>query len=191
MLIVSDKQWGIIYSFLNCVVIHIMNVGGRLLITLRETTDEDVDFIVSCLKGKGEDFCGQCGYGNRFFTYPITYVQLIDFIHSRREQSIFFTIMKERLLLGSLELIINNENSEGTIARFLISDIFRFKGYGSKALSMVVEYAFKYLKLNKVKLTVFDFNKSAMKCYTNVGFHICSTETRDNGWTALHMEKLP
>lgn len=165
-------------------------LGGRVLITLKETTDDDIDFIVSCLKDKGEDFCGQCGYGNRFFTYPITSKQIHDFIYSRSEQSTFFTIMKDRVLLGSLEIIVDKDSSEGTIARFLIADIFRFKGYGSKALSMVVEYAFDKLNLSKVKLTVFDFNKSAMKCYTNVGFSICSTETRDNGWIAVQMEKL-
>lgn len=158
------------------------------MITLRETTEEDVDFIVSCLKEEDEDFCGQCGYGNRFFTYPITSEQMHDFIASRREQSMFFTILKDNIMVGSIELIINKENNECTVARFLISYIFRFKGYGSKALSMVVDYALRILKFNRVNLTVFDFNKSAMQCYTNVGFRICSTEKRDNGWIAVHME---
>lgn len=161
------------------------------MITLRETTVDDIDFIVSCLKDKREDFCGQCGYGNHFFTYPITNEQMNGFIHARREHSILFSISRDKLLLSSLELIIDKDNSEGTIARFLISDKFRFKGYGSKALSMVVEYAFNNLKLNKIKLMVFDFNTSAMQCYINVGFRVCSEETRDNGWTAVHMEKLP
>jgi RimJ/RimL family protein N-acetyltransferase len=44
------------------------------------------------------------------------------------------------------------------------------KGYGSEALTILLDYGFKALNLNNVFLTVFDYNKSAKKCYEKVGF---------------------
>lgn len=161
------------------------------MLYLRETCDSDIDFIADCLKGKGEDFVEQCGYGKRFFKYPVTADQIGRFITDRRSNSRFVIIMNEDKPVGSMELMISKENSFCNIARFLISDEHRFKGYGTLALQKASDYIFNELKLSKVTLNVFDFNESARRCYTKAGFAVTSTEVKPNGWTSLIMEKLP
>lgn len=46
----------------------------------------------------------------------------------------------------------------------------RGKGYGQESTSLVLDFAFRILNLNRVELDTFDFNKQAQKCYLNVGF---------------------
>jgi RimJ/RimL family protein N-acetyltransferase len=44
------------------------------------------------------------------------------------------------------------------------------KGYGEESTSLVLDFAFRTLNLNRVELETFDFNKRAQKCYLKVGF---------------------
>jgi RimJ/RimL family protein N-acetyltransferase len=46
------------------------------------------------------------------------------------------------------------------------------KGYAFAAMSLLMEYAFTVLKLHKVELGVFAFNKRAIKLYQKIGFKI-------------------
>jgi RimJ/RimL family protein N-acetyltransferase len=49
---------------------------------------------------------------------------------------------------------------------------YRGKGYGFAVMSLLMGYAFTVLKLHKVELGVFAFNKHAIKLYEKVGFKI-------------------
>jgi RimJ/RimL family protein N-acetyltransferase len=44
------------------------------------------------------------------------------------------------------------------------------KGYGSEAVRLLLDFAFKNLNFNRVELEVLDFNERAAKCYRKVGF---------------------
>lgn len=46
----------------------------------------------------------------------------------------------------------------------------RGKGYGSEALSLLLEYCFDTLNLHNVMLKVFSFNEAAIHTYKKVGF---------------------
>ena len=46
----------------------------------------------------------------------------------------------------------------------------RSLGYGSEAIAMIVRYAFEDLGLNRVGLSVFDFNDAAIATYERLGF---------------------
>jgi RimJ/RimL family protein N-acetyltransferase len=48
--------------------------------------------------------------------------------------------------------------------------------------------AFQEFGFEKLGLTVFDFNKSAFKCYEKAGFQVSGQEIRPNGWVAIKME---
>jgi len=50
--------------------------------------------------------------------------------------------------------------------------LFWNKGYGSEALTLLLDYGFKALNLHSVKLEVYSFNKRAIKLYKKVGFKI-------------------
>ncbi|MCF7815351.1 MAG: GNAT family N-acetyltransferase, partial [Candidatus Cloacimonetes bacterium] len=44
------------------------------------------------------------------------------------------------------------------------------KGYGSEALSLLLDYGFNILNLNNIMLETFSFNERALKSYKKVGF---------------------
>lgn len=44
------------------------------------------------------------------------------------------------------------------------------KGYGSDAMEVLLRYAFEELNLQRISLTVFDYNQRAIRSYEKVGF---------------------
>lgn len=44
------------------------------------------------------------------------------------------------------------------------------KGYGTDAMNLVLQFAFESLNLNRVSLTVFDYNERAVASYRKAGF---------------------
>lgn len=47
---------------------------------------------------------------------------------------------------------------------------FRGKGYGTEAMRLLLQYAFEELNLHRVNLSVFEFNKRAIRSYEKCGF---------------------
>jgi RimJ/RimL family protein N-acetyltransferase len=47
---------------------------------------------------------------------------------------------------------------------------FRGKGYGTDAMRIILRYAFEELNLHRVNLSVFEFNKRAIRSYEKCGF---------------------
>jgi len=100
-----------------------------------------------------------------------------------------YKIVHEDNMIGTIELMnIDFEAKTAKVGRFLLKPEFTGKGYGTEALSELIMFVFNNFRLKKVGLTVFDFNKSALRCYEKVGFKIVNKETRPNGWIAINME---
>ena len=157
------------------------------MVILTKTDVNDIPFIVGCLENKPYDYAAQCGYGNRFFTFPVTAKQISDFQASRKN-SLFFTIYSDKTKVGSFELMTDNAKNECSIARLLIHDDYKNKGYGTETLKIFAKYAFDELKMEKIRLSVYDFNKNALRCYEKAGFVETKRETRENGWVSISME---
>ena len=159
------------------------------MIELRKTEDRDFYFIAACLQNCDESFANQCGYGSRYFTFPVTEQQIRLFRHERKHISEFFTVTENGTPVGSLELLLHPDEKRGSVARFLIDSQYRGRGIGTEALRLLSEYAFNTLAYDTLTLTVFDFNRSARACYEKAGFTETGREIRRNGWTAVNMTK--
>jgi len=44
------------------------------------------------------------------------------------------------------------------------------KGYGSEAISLLIDYAFNSLNLHNIRLNVYESNVNAISCYSKLGF---------------------
>ena len=55
---------------------------------------------------------------------------------------------------------------------------------------MLTKHAFDILGMKRVKLSVYDFNAGAIKCYLNAGFKEHNRVERDNGWIAIGMDRI-
>lgn len=64
---------------------------------------------------------------------------------------------------------ISSKNRNGLVGIFLGKE-YCGMGHGTDALGTLVDFCFLELNLNKVGLTVFSFNKRAIRCYEKLGF---------------------
>jgi RimJ/RimL family protein N-acetyltransferase len=69
---------------------------------------------------------------------------------------------------GFLEIDQLNQTAEFGI--FIGKKDFRGKGYGTEAISLLLDYGFKALNLHNIFLRTYSFNKNAIKCYEKIGF---------------------
>ena len=70
-------------------------------------------------------------------------------------------------VIGLKSISMKNKKAE---IGYWIGKAFWHKGYGSAAVSMMIEYAFEKLKLNKVTCITFAFNENSVKILEKFGF---------------------
>ena len=74
-------------------------------------------------------------------------------------------------LIGNCGFVkIDNINQTADVGIFIGNKKYWDKGYGSEALTLLLDYGFKALNLHNIGLTVLSFNKRAIKAYEKVGF---------------------
>ncbi|MDR2519597.1 MAG: GNAT family N-acetyltransferase [Eubacteriaceae bacterium] len=69
---------------------------------------------------------------------------------------------------GILEIDPLNQTAE--VGIFIGPEAFRGKGYGTEALSLLVDFGFRRLNLHNIQLKVYSRNEAAVRCYAKVGF---------------------
>lgn len=84
----------------------------------------------------------------------------------------FAIVNKENdTLLGNISLMkIHEVNRTAELGIFIGDENYLSRGYGSEAIMLLLDYAFKYVNLNNIMLKVFDYNKRAIRAYEKCGF---------------------
>ena len=67
---------------------------------------------------------------------------------------------------------IDHLNQTAETGIFIGNRKFWDKGYGTEALSLLLDYGFKALNLHNIFLSVYSFNERAKKSYEKIGFKI-------------------
>lgn len=74
-------------------------------------------------------------------------------------------------MIGTVSLEnVDSINRTATLGIFIGDKDYRSKGYGTEAIKLLLEYGFKYMNLNNIKLDLMEFNERALKCYKKCGF---------------------
>ena len=84
----------------------------------------------------------------------------------------FAIVLKESdKLIGNISLIeVDLVHRNAVLGIFIGDDSNRGKGYGREAIKLLLEYGFNNLNLNNIMLSVYSFNKRAIKVYESLGF---------------------
>jgi RimJ/RimL family protein N-acetyltransferase len=104
---------------------------------------------------------------------PETETELIrGFIKGNNK--IFGIVDKETdKLIGGVGLHdIDFINGMGMYGIYIGEKEFRGKGYGKEATFLLMDYGFNILNLYNIYLMVFEYNKTAVKCYERWGFNL-------------------
>ena len=149
---------------------------------------KDAMQIVEWNRGTSAEFLTQ--WSGRGYEFPITESQIIMRIDQEPLSDYkLYKILLEDSIIGTIELMnIDKDMKKASIGRFLLNPTYVGKGYGTMALNEFTYMIFKEFKFHKLGLTVFDFNKSAFRCYEKSGFNATDKQTRPNGWIAIQME---
>jgi RimJ/RimL family protein N-acetyltransferase len=74
-------------------------------------------------------------------------------------------------LIGNCGFVdMDNVNQTAEVGIFIGNKNYWNKGYGSEALSLLMDYGFKALNLHNILIRVYDYNKRAKKSYEKIGF---------------------
>ncbi len=108
-------------------------------------------------------------------SYPRTAKQIKDRIESSQsgKDGYFFAMrpLNGDDLVGLLGLVeIEWNNGVGWVSIEIGDEYHRGQGYGTEAMSLILDYAFLELNFRKVQLSVFDYNKPALAVYEKIGF---------------------
>ncbi len=124
--------------------------------------------------GRPNEFSYMCG-GNRSENneYPPReeLERWYQYILQNTNDTINWMIECDEKCIGNARLhnISKNDNN-ATFAIGIWDTTSYSKGIGSEATKLVLEYAFKVLKLHRVDLKVLDYNKRGIRCYEKCGF---------------------
>jgi RimJ/RimL family protein N-acetyltransferase len=106
--------------------------------------------------------------------YPISMVEeekwWAGFLE-RENDHIFAIETKDGTYIGNIGLNgIERENRRAQLGIIIGDKRFWGKGYGTDAIRALLDWAFRYLNLNRISLTVFAYNERAIRCYRKAGF---------------------
>jgi RimJ/RimL family protein N-acetyltransferase len=91
--------------------------------------------------------------------------------HSPTDDSFAIHLRGEEEPIGVVSLMnISDANASAELSVIVGHPEDRHHGYGAEAISTLLDYAFGELGLNRVGLSVFEFNEDAISAYRGLGF---------------------
>ena len=169
-----------------------------MLIKLEKFKMSDAGALISWIPN--QEFLMQ--WGGPSYTFPLTEEQLyneFEISSSEHPKMLMFSVKlcDTDELVGHIQLLhIDLINMSARIGRVLVGDKnHRNKGIGVEMINSILSIAFDTLKLHRVDLGVFDFNKGAIACYEKVGFKIegifrDSRKIDEEYWSLINMSVL-
>ncbi len=138
------------------------------MIKLDKFSESDFDRFISWIDN--ERFMYQ--FAGPVFTFPLSHQQLNKYISESNRQVYKVIESATNRVIGHGEISrIDTINKSARLSRILVADVKdRNKGYGKLIIKELLKIGFSDIDLHRIDLGVFDFNKSAIKCYENCGF---------------------
>lgn len=108
------------------------------------------------------------------FTFPINHQQLLKYINTKDRIAYKVIDKTTNEIIGNADFSnINKKSESARICSVLIGNKeSRNKGFGTQIINELVRIGFDEMKLHRIDLGVYDFNKQAIKCYEKCGFQI-------------------
>jgi RimJ/RimL family protein N-acetyltransferase len=117
-------------------------------------------------------------WAGSLFNYPLTEESLDWYIEDvndlDRSDAFVYKAVDEKTgeIVGHISLGgISKKNRAARISRVLVGNTAeRGKGYCTEMIKAILKLGFEELKLHRISLGVYDFNRAAIRCYEKCGF---------------------
>ena len=140
-------------------------IGTKVI--LREQREEDAEFYAYWFNQP--DVMFKCG-----FTEPTDVEKEKEYInvYHKSEDSVWFTITDlEGNIIGETGLLRMFPAWHQTDLTIIIPDPeMQHKGYGTEAITMILDMAFNEYEMHRVSIGVVGFNTDALEFYKKIGF---------------------
>lgn len=107
--------------------------------------------------------------------FPVNKLVERNFIESlyKDDKNILLGMEVNGTLIGSIGLHrIDWVNRSTELGVVIFRKEYWNKGYGTKAIDLMLKYAFEYLNMNRVSLKVYEYNERAIHVYEKCGFKV-------------------
>jgi RimJ/RimL family protein N-acetyltransferase len=140
-------------------------------------------------------------WSGSLFSYPLSQEGLEWYIEDvndlkRSDAFIYKAVDENGKTVGHISLGgISRKNRSGRISRVLVAPDEQGKGYCCDMVTAVLKTGFEELKLHRIELGVYDFNKAALRCYEKAGLLIEGTSReslnfKGQWWSLVEMSIL-
>lgn len=141
------------------------------LVRLRPFEKEDASIIA----GKINHFETLIGIGR---VLPVSISEEEDFVNyaireTSTRKSLFFVVEEilDGQIVGSVSLKdIDNRNRTAELGVAIFEPKNFNKGYGTEAVTLILDVGFNVMNLNRIELNVYEFNNRAKHVYEKIGF---------------------
>ena len=163
------------------------------MVKLEKFERSDFDRLISWIDSEES----MIQFSGPIFNYPITHEQLEKYSSADNRLAYKVIDTETNEVIGHAELNnISYHHKNARVCRVLVGDKDnRNKGFGKAIIKELVRIGFEELKLHRLDLGVYDFNKQAIKCYQNCGFEIeglmrDSSRVGETYWSSYNMSIL-
>jgi len=144
-------------------------------ILLRESRERDVAERLAL--GRDPDIARMFGASLEHAQSPLTEAEVVQTFKKMRKNEYEWIIEHEEHFLGEIGLRdLNKQDRKARLAIGLFDPNKLGRGFGREAISLVLNYAFQELRLNRIDLRVLAYNTRAIRCYKACGFVIEGVE---------------
>ena len=144
-------------------------MGDRIYLSPKGVSDEEIEKFTEWMNDfQVTDYTGRSGQ----ITTLIGEKDWLENSAKNNENRNFNIIdLNNDKLVGTIGLEHFNWIERSAVLGIFIGDEdYRSNGYGTEAIKLLLEYGFKYLNLQNIKLDLMEFNERALKCYQKCGF---------------------
>lgn len=102
----------------------------------------------------------------------------------------YFLVSIDGHAIGTTSILVDKKNKCADFSIMIGARKEWGKGYGKKVVQFMLRYAFHVLKLNRVELDVFSFNKRAIHMYKKAGFKIEGKKKQKVFWNGKFYDEI-
>lgn len=102
--------------------------------------------------------------------FPLSTDSLHQYLEEHENDSGYVFVDKEDRPVGFFIYVVNEQEKSGFLKFVMVDNRLRGQGYGTEMLKRFLRHAYDNTGVSSVKLSVFDVNVGAGKCYEKAGF---------------------